>query len=107
MLYLDYNGTTPIDKAEVERVAKMLKYHTQGVCSSEIDFDIENGFLKNVHFTDGCPGNLEAICKLVEGMPVEEVIKRLNGIVCQNGTSCADQLVLALKEVLNNQLNKK
>jgi uncharacterized protein (TIGR03905 family) len=111
MLYIDYNVTPPIDKEinkkEVERVDIMPKYHTQGVCSSQIDFDIENGFLKNVHFTDGCPGNLEAIGKLVEGMPVKEVSKRLRGIVCQNGTSCADQLVIALEEVLNKQLATK
>jgi uncharacterized protein TIGR03905 len=82
----------------------MLKYTTQGVCSSEIDFEVENGLVKNVHFTDGCPGNLEAICRLVEGMPVEEVSKRLRGIVCQNGTSCADQLVTALEEALDNKI---
>ena len=78
----------------------MNKYRTQGVCASEIDFEIENGLVKNVHFTDGCTGNLEAICKLVEGMPVVEVIEKLRGIVCQNGTSCADQLVTALEEAL-------
>lgn len=82
----------------------MVKYHTQGVCASQIDFEIENGIVKNVQFTDGCPGNLEAICKLVEGMAAEEVTKRLRGIVCQNGTSCADQLVTALGEALNKEL---
>jgi len=85
----------------------MLKYYPQGTCASEISFEIESGILKNVHFTDGCPGNLEAICKLVDGMPAEEVIKRLRGIVCQNGTSCADQLVTALEEALNKQLIQK
>ena len=76
----------------------MYKYQTKGVCASEISFQIENGHVNNVHFTDGCPGNLEAICKLVEGMPVEEVKKRLRGIVCQNDTSCPDQLATALEE---------
>ncbi len=74
------------------------------LCSREIDFEIEDGILKNVSFTKGCPGNLKAICKLVEGMPVAEVTKRLRGIVCQNGTSCADQLVKAIE---TNQLNQK
>lgn len=83
----------------------MHKYHTQGVCASEIDFEVENGLVKNVRFTDGCSGNLEAISMLVEGMPVAEVIKRLRGIVCQNGTSCADQFVIALEDVLNNNLS--
>ena len=79
----------------------MQNYYTQGVCASKIDYKIENGLIKNVHFTGGCPGNLEAICKLVEGMPVDEVIKKLRGIVCQNDTSCADQLAKALEETIN------
>jgi uncharacterized protein (TIGR03905 family) len=79
----------------------MYKYRTKGVCSSEIAFDIEEGVVKNVFFTKGCHGNLEAISKLVEGMPAEEVIKRLRGITCMNGTSCADQFVRALETVVS------
>lgn len=81
----------------------MHKYNPQGVCASEINFEIENGLVKNVHFTDGCAGNLEAICILVEGMPVEVVTEKLRGIVCQNGTSCADQLVAALEAATNTK----
>lgn len=76
----------------------MYKYYTEGVCSSEIDFEIEDGRVKNVVFIDGCDGNLQAISSLVEGMPVEEVINKLRGIMCRNGTSCADQLARALKD---------
>lgn len=82
----------------------MTTYHTNGVCSSEINFDIEDGFVKNVHFTNGCSGNLQAISKLVEGMPAQEVINKLKGIVCRNNTSCADQLVSALEETLKERL---
>lgn len=78
-----------------------MQYYTKGVCSSRIDFDIDNGLVKNVHFTNGCTGNLQAISMLVEGMPVEEVIKKLRGIVCRNDTSCADQLVTALEEAIS------
>ncbi len=85
----------------------MHKYRTKGVCSSEIDFDIEDGIVKNVHFKGGCPGNLQAVSKLVEGMTVEEVSNRLKGILCRNGTSCPDQLVTALEEVHSNQLLTK
>lgn len=88
-----YNGGIKIDKGE-----QMTTYRTQGVCASEIHFEIEQGTLKNVRFTDGCSGNLEAIGRLVEGMPIAEVMRKLRGIVCQNGTSCADQLVTALEE---------
>lgn len=84
----------------------MLKYRTQGVCSSEINFEIDNGRVKNVRFFDGCQGNLIALAKLVEGMPVDEVVSKLRGIVCQNGTSCADQLVTAIEESLKAQENQ-
>ena len=78
----------------------MHQYHPEGVCASRIDFELENGLVKNVCFTDGCPGNLEAICILIEGMPAAEVIQKLRGIVCQNGTSCVSQLAEALEEAL-------
>lgn len=76
----------------------MQAFTTKGVCSQKIDFKIENGIIKSVAFTKGCSGNLQAIAVLVEGMPVNEVIKRLKGIICgERGTSCADQLAVALQ----------
>lgn len=76
-----------------------MRYKTSGVCSSEIDFDIEDGRIKNVRFTGGCKGNLQGIARLVEGMPADEVIARLEGIKCGfKPTSCPDQLAKALKE---------
>jgi uncharacterized protein (TIGR03905 family) len=75
----------------------MTTYNTTGVCAKEIKFDIQDGIVKNVKFNGGCPGNLQAISVLVEGMPAEEVIKKLKGITCGNKTtSCTDQLVNAI-----------
>jgi uncharacterized protein (TIGR03905 family) len=75
----------------------MSTYNTTGVCAKEIKFDIQDGIVKNVKFNGGCPGNLQAISVLVEGMPAEEVIKKLKGITCGNKTtSCTDQLVNAI-----------
>ncbi|MGN0172855.1 MAG: TIGR03905 family TSCPD domain-containing protein [Acutalibacteraceae bacterium] len=75
---------------------------TKGTCSREINFTIENGILKNVSFLGGCNGNLKGIGSLVEGMKVEDVIKKLEGIDCGGrGTSCPDQLAKALKNVIN------
>lgn len=66
-----------------------------------IDFDIEDNKVKNVKFTGGCHGNTQGVAKLVDGMEVEEVIARLEGIDCKGrGTSCPDQLAKALKETL-------
>ena len=56
------------------------EYIPQGVCSKKIEFDIVDGKLSNVKYTGGCDGNLKAVSKLVEGMEVEEVIKRCKGI---------------------------
>ena len=75
-----------------------FSYTPHGVCSAKIDFEIEDGKLKNVVFTRGCNGNTQGISRLVEGMEVEEVIKRLKGTNCGGkGTSCPDQLARALE----------
>lgn len=76
-----------------------MKYNTSGVCSRAIEFDVEDGCVKNVRFTGGCKGNLQGIARLVDGMPADEVISRLEGIKCGvKSTSCPDQLAKALKE---------
>ena len=78
------------------------EYKTKGTCSQRIFFEIEDNKLKNVQFLGGCNGNLKGIGSLVEGMDVEDVIHRLEGIHCgMKPTSCPDQLATALKEVVN------
>ena len=54
-----------------------MVYKTQGTCSREIHFDVENNKLKNVSFVGGCNGNLKGIGLLVEGMDIDDVIKRV------------------------------
>ena len=77
------------------------EYKTNGTCSQRILFDIEDGIVKNVQFLGGCNGNLQGISKLVEGMEVNEVIRRVDGIHCgAKATSCPDQLARALKEAI-------
>ena len=76
-------------------------YKPKGVCCQTINFSIEDGKLHNVSFERGCPGNLKAISKLVEGMEAEKVVKILEGNTCgMKNTSCADQLAKAIKEKL-------
>ena len=80
----------------------MYEYKTCGTCSQYIQFDIEDGKLKNVQFIGGCNGNLKGIGALVEGMDAEAVIARLEGTTCGGKpTSCPDQLARAVKEALN------
>ena len=81
-----------------------MRYKTKGTCSSKINFDIEDGKLKNVAFTNGCNGNLKAISKLVEGMDAERVVEILDGNTCgMRSTSCADQLSKAIQQALASQ----
>ena len=75
----------------------MYEYKTSGTCSRSILFDIEGGKVKNVQFIGGCNGNLKGIAALVEGMDVDTVIERVQGVTCgMKKTSCPDQLAQAL-----------
>ena len=77
-----------------------MTYITKGVCSREINLDVQNGVVKDVRFLGGCDGNLKAIGVLVKGKKAEEVIELLSGVQCgRRGTSCADQLSIALREI--------
>lgn len=79
----------------------MQIYKTRGVCSSEIHFEIESGIIENVQFIGGCAGNTQGVAALIKGMTPQEAIKRLKGIDCKGrGTSCPDQLALALEAYL-------
>ena len=76
-----------------------FEYKTKGTCSQRIFFEIEEGKLHNVQYLGGCNGNLQGKAKQVEGMDVDEVIKRVEGIQCgMKPTSCPEQLATALKE---------
>jgi len=76
-------------------------YQTQGVCSQEMHFTIEDGILTDLDVIDGCSGSLAGIARLVEGMPVEQVIERLSGVRCgEKATSCPDQLAQALQAAI-------
>ena len=77
-------------------------YKTRGVCSQMISFEIEDNKLSNVQFFGGCNGNLKGIGSLVEGMDIDDVITRLEGIKCgMKQTSCPEQLAAGLKAVKN------
>ena len=76
-----------------------FEYKTKGTCSQHILFDVEDGKVRNVQFLGGCNGNLKGIGALVEGMNIDDVIARVDGIRCGGKeTSCPDQLATALKQ---------
>ena len=83
----------------------IFNYTPSGVCSRNIEIDIdENGIINKVNFTGGCNGNLKGISTLVEGMNIDDVIKKLENIKCGfKQTSCPAQLANALKKHKENK----
>ena len=76
-----------------------MNYKTQGVCSRAISFDVVDNKVTNVAFEGGCSGNTQGVAALVEGMDIDEAIRRMEGIRCGfKSTSCPDQLATALKQ---------
>ena len=73
-------------------------YSPKGVCSRQIEVEVDDGVIVSCKFMGGCSGNTQGICALVKGMKVEDAISRLEGIRCGfRPTSCPDQLAAALK----------
>lgn len=82
----------------------MYTYDTCGVCAKKIKFDVVDNKITALTFEGGCPGNLIGLSSLVEGMEVEEAVKRLKGIKCgAKSTSCPDQLSIALEKLVLNK----
>lgn len=80
---------------------KTYTYQPKGVCARQIHFSIEDGKLHQVHFDGGCPGNLSAIGKLLEGRDAKEASALLRGNLCgTKPTSCADQLAQAIEQAI-------
>ena len=75
-------------------------YRTENTCSKVIEFNLDKNIVTDVEFLGGgCPGNLQALPRLVNGMSVEEIQEKLGGVICgRKDTSCADQLVKAVTE---------
>lgn len=77
-----------------------FSYRPKGVCSQNMDIEIEDGKVPGLKVMGGCSGTLQGIARLVEGMEIDEVISRLEGIRCGfKKTSCPDQLAQALRQV--------
>lgn len=77
-------------------------YIPRGVCSRQITVELsDDGIIEDVFFLGGCNGNTQGVSALCRGLKAEEAISRLSGIDCGGrGTSCPDQLSLALTEAL-------
>jgi len=78
----------------------MYSYKTKGVCSSEIQFELENGVVTECRIIGGCRGNTQGVARLAVGRKAEDVIAICKGIECRGTTSCPDQLARALEAAL-------
>lgn len=78
-------------------------FETENTCCKLIKFNLNGDVVTNVRFLGGgCPGNLQALPKLVDGMTVSEIVEKIGGINCSGrGTSCADQLAKAVQKAYN------
>lgn len=82
---------------------RTIEYIPQNVCAQKMVISVEDNVVKHVEIVGGCHGNRQAVAKLVEGMSVDQVIEKLEGIPCRGSrtglTSCPDQLAKALKSL--------
>lgn len=79
-----------------------FSYKPKGVCSMQINLDLDGDVIREVEFVGGCEGNLSGISRLAVGMTTDELIEKLAGIRCgRKKTSCPDQLVLAIQAALS------
>ena len=83
--------------------ARTYTFKTSGTCSTKISFQVEDGALRNIRFTNGCDGNLKGISLLAEGADAHVIADRLRGVRCgRKQTSCPDQLAQAIDKALAN-----
>ena len=78
----------------------VYQYEPKGECSMQMNIEVEGEIIKSVQIIGGCAGNTKGVSVLVEGMNIDEAIKKLRGIDCRGrGTSCPDQLAIALERI--------
>ncbi len=79
---------------------KSIEYKTHGTCSRLIKVEVEDGIITDCAFVGGCAGNTQGVAALVKGMRAEDAIVKIKGLKCGfKGTSCPDQLALALEKL--------
>ena len=78
-----------------------ITFKPNNVCSREMIIEHEDGVIKHATIVGGCQGNTQGLCRLIEGMKIDDVIEKLKGIKCRGSrigqTSCPEQLALGLE----------
>ena len=81
---------------------QVITFKPECVCSREMTVEVDDyGVITRAQVIGGCNGNLQGVCRLIEGRKAEDIIKTLKGIKCRGSrtgeTSCPDQLALGLE----------
>lgn len=78
-------------------------HQNKGVCSIKTTITIQDGtdIIEKVETLGGCNGNLQGLSVLLEGMHIEDAVRKMKGIRCgARQTSCPDQIAQALETLL-------
>lgn len=78
-----------------------LDFTPTNVCPRNIHVEVSDDgkTIEKVAFDGGCNGNTKAVALLVAGKPVDDIVAMLAGNQCKTrGTSCADQMTIALRQ---------
>lgn len=79
-------------------------YIPEGVCSQQIELEINEGLITKLNIKGGCHGNLQGITRLLLNRPAKEAADTLLGVDCRGrGTSCPDQIAKAIYACLNEE----
>ncbi len=83
-------------------------YYPQGTCSTKMEFTLdEKNVIEDFSVERGCNGNLKGIRALILGQKAEDVIDKLEGILCgMKKTSCPDQIAKGLRLALEGKLSE-
>jgi uncharacterized protein TIGR03905 len=83
-----------------------IEYRPSGVCTQWMEFDVENGKLLRYQSVGGCNGNSKGVKNLIEGMEIDTIIDKLDGVICDGKcSSCPDQIATALKQYRDSKVN--
>lgn len=78
-----------------------VEFIPKGVCSRYMKVSAQDGIITQVQVFGGCNGNLQGLSRLLPGMRVADAVSKLQGISCgERGTSCPDQMSIALREIM-------
>ena len=82
----------------------IVQFQPECVCAKMMQIRIKDDIVHSAEFVGGCNGNLSGIGILVKGMPINEIIDKLQGLPCgKRPTSCPDQLTRGLKAYLEQR----